>query len=266
MLAGLNVYTDVYAPDGQCRLSCATQPTMALARPPRAHFRRRRGIRRCKVRWLISTLLAVYLLHGCASGPAQRSAGEEWQREIDRVSASHNQTLQADRALDAIRQKAALYSVRDTTFEMLANNSLPTAEEQAAILHFARLREPYIAALQSIHDRYGNPYRHIARAQYQSTSAVWADLFNGTITYGEAARRRQQIDAIVSEARERMRSALATEANAIERANLERLSIYQREQQRLQQSAPKLVPLLPTPVPVRLQTTCTSIGNMLYCN
>jgi hypothetical protein len=211
-------------------------------------------------------ILLAAALWGCASQPVTPSSSELWQRESAQVAVSFREDVSSTRSLDVIRTKIALLSPKDITFTMLADTTKPNEAERSAILEFAKIRETYIQQQQLLDERYQYPFRRVSTRQQQAVSAVWADLYNGQMTYGESAKRRQDIDATANEARERMRGALASEAAAAEQASLLRLNTYLVLQQSLQQqlATPNLV--VQSPQIVRVQTTCNRVGTMLFCN
>jgi hypothetical protein len=220
------------------------------------------SIMKSTLHWVI---LSAAVLCGCKSPPAVPSASELWQRESSQIGASFREDVNSARSLDVIRSKIALLSPRDITFAMLADTTKPSEPERNAILEFARIRETFIQQQQLLDERYQYPYRRISMRQQQAVSAVWADLYNGQMTYGESAKRRQEIDATANEARDRMRSAMASEAAAAEQASLLRLNNYLILQQTLQQQLAAQASLPASPQTIRLQTTCNKIGTMLFC-
>jgi hypothetical protein len=211
-------------------------------------------------------LLLIIFLLGCAAPPAPPSAGQLWQQEASGTEVKYRWQMDTNPALAPLRGKVALFSPKDITFAMLANQDHPNAEERAAILELARIRESYHAEQRASDEKYRNPFRRISEAQSQAVSAVWADLYNRTITFGESARKRQEIDAASEESRQRLRNALASEALTVEQLALQRFNSFLLRQQILksQQSTPTL-PQIGQGTTLRLQTTCTTIGNTLFC-
>ncbi len=200
------------------------------------------------MRLMLLCLTAVSLTVGGCATPAQF-----WVRDKQDAFESYKQTLDGSRALDPIRSKIALKDPRETTFEMLANTSKPTAIERTAILEYAKLRESHLARQKAIDAQYGNaiPYQRILDVGGQAAAALLADLYNSALTYGEFAKKRQEVSAMVDEAIDRFRSERVAEERARqEQASLERLSRSVVSQQRRQ----------------NLGTTCRSVGNTMYCH
>ncbi len=212
-----------------------------------------------------SVVFFAVVMTGCVTVPQSPDPAELWQHESAEIGTAFRSQVATNRQLGPIRTKTALMSPRDITFAMLTDTSRPTESERAAILEYAAIRETFIRRLHEVDERYQNPFRRVAERQQQAVSAVWADLYNGAITYGEAARKRQEIDVTANEARDRMKSKIAAEALAAEQAALQRLSTYLVLQQSLKQSA--AVPAPPVqPQAIRLQTTCKALSGMLFCN
>ena len=202
---------------------------------------------------LTISLLTAALLSSCAVAPPAPSQGQLWQQESEGISAKYKWQMDTNRSLDSLRGKVALFSPRDIRFEMLTNTSRPNAEDRTAILDLAKIRDEYWKEQIAVDRQYTNPFARISEAQYAAVSAVWADLYNGAITFGESARKRQEIDATTSDARQRLRNALASEAIAAEQAAIQRLNSYLLLQQSLK------------PQTIQLRTTCQTIGNTVYC-
>lgn len=214
-------------------------------------------------------LLALFMLAaliGCAAQPAAQSSGQLWQQETAGIEVKYRWQIDTNAALAPLRGKVALFSPKDITFAMLTNQDRPNAEERAAILELARIREAYHGEQRMLDEKYGNPFKKISEAQWQAVSAVWADLYNHSISFGESARKRQEIDAASNESRQRLRNALASEALAIEQVALQRFNSFLLQQQQMRAQAPiPTPPLTGSTTNLRLQTTCTNIGNMIFC-
>ena len=195
-------------------------------------------------------------LAGCAGRPSETSQAEAYNRAAQRLSGAMDQAIDGNRAFDPIRGKVGLKGVNSITFEMLANTNKPTETERAAILEYAKLRDTHVKQARALEAQYEDPYTRINEAQSRTITALLADLYNGSLSYGEFAKKRQEIAAVSDEARERILSALAADADREEQAYLNRLNSYLLRQptQPLQQPAP------------RLRTTCTRIGNTVFCN
>jgi hypothetical protein len=209
----------------------------------------------------------VVVLAACAPPqPRIPSQGQLWKQESEGLAAKYKWLMDTNKALNPIRDKVSLFSPQDITFQMLTITSRPRPEEKDAILELAKIREDYISEQRSADERYQNPFRRISEAQRQAVSAVWADLYNGAITFGESSRKRQEIEATSNAARESLRGVLATEAAAAEQASIQRLNSYLLLQQNLQQQQRQAqAAILQPSQTVRLQTTCTTIGTMMYC-
>ena len=91
--------------------------------------------------------------------------------------------------LKPIREKVALASVTEQTFGMLTDNNYRTPDEAPAIFrwHFerdkcSRMRPPA-----------SNPVEQLTVQAFNSIQSMLPDLYEGKMTYGEFAKRRQSI-------------------------------------------------------------------------
>jgi hypothetical protein len=208
----------------------------------------------------------VLVLAACANPqPRAPSQGQLWKQESEGLAAKYKWQMDTNKALDPIRGKVAFFSPQDITFQMLTITARPSPEEKDAILEFAKIRENYVSEQRSADETYQNPFRRISEAQRQAVSAVWADLYNGAITFGESSRKRQEIEATSNAARDSLRGALAAESAATEQTSIQRLNSYLLLQQSLQQQRQAQAVALQPNQTVRLQTTCNTIGTMMYC-
>lgn len=197
--------------------------------------------------------VGLLLLAGCSSAPPAPDRMTELQMEQERVN-SYCRDLFRDPALDPLRSRMAVFSAKDTTFEMLTNQSTPTESERLAIValagkkqecgrawvlwsrHFSPPISPQVAILHEV---------GTARFQF-----LLADLHGGLLTYGQFARKRQE-QAAESDAKfEELRQLLAQQSadaayraqqlanDARKAAALEEQAANQRRlQQQLQESA-----------------------------
>lgn len=218
------------------------------------------------MRKFLGAVALCAVLAGCATQQGSNQA-ERFNAEAQALSEQYYRGISEDRGIDPIRNKVAV-NVSQTTFEMLANNNKPTADEREAILALVRRREPLVAQFDAIEVKYNHPFHRVFQAQRNAAAALLADLYNGAITYGELARKRQELDAQAKADMERIRTAHAAEAAAIEQASLQRMQNYLALQQTLnQQQAARVQPVIvQQPSTVRLQTTCQRIGQFTYCN
>lgn len=108
--------------------------------------------------------------------------------------------LAVDKTFTQIASKIPLAEARDATFEMLANQALPTKREQELIPRWIEARKQCISDGDSFH-RENYPMQMIALAveAENNMAAIATDLYNRKLTYGAFNKRRLAIadDAIV---------------------------------------------------------------------
>ena len=201
----------------------------------------------------LSLIFITVVLCSCETTRTQSQPSSGWLRETEQAWNAHRTAIQENPTLDPIRGKVAFVRARDITFDMLANTAHPNEAERAAILELAKLREITYAQYLSIDDRYQPPYGRVYQAHRQATNALWADLYRGKITYGQFSRNFQELDAAVGETLERLRNVATAEASREEQLALQRIIAYRPAQQPTIIQQP------------RLQTTCTRVGNTMYC-
>lgn len=205
----------------------------------------------CAVTFAIS---ALALLGACAAPPEQPDTVAQFEAEARALGDWFNAQV-ASPSLDPIRTKIALKNVRDQTFEMLANTTVPDGREKVAILEYAKIREEFLRRQDAIEAEYRPFYRQAFRVAGQATQAALADLYNGASTYGEFAKRRQQIWAQFDDVVRQIQRAIAEDDLAARRAALQALRDMEtrRQLQNLNQ------------VPQRPRITCQRIGDYTFC-
>lgn len=130
----------------------------------------------------------------------------------------------------------------EQTFSMLANDSYPTSDEKQAIYKWAIKREQCVKNLPR-----ANPFQQIAVEAHEAVQFLVLDLYKGSISYGQFARQRQEIN-----------STAATRAQ-----NLFALTYGQQQQQQRQQQQSQPKPYVP---PRATQSTCGWQGNQWVCD
>ena len=201
----------------------------------------------------LSFISIIVILCSCETTITSLQPNAGWLRETELAWNAHRTAIQSNPALDPIRGKVAFVRARDITFEMLSNTAYPNEAERAAILELAKLREIAYDQYLSIDDRYQPPYGRVYQAHRQATNALWADLYRGRITFAQFSRNFQELDAAVGETLERLRNLAAAEASREEQLALQRIMAYRPARQPTMIQQP------------RLQTTCTTVGNTMYC-
>lgn len=97
--------------------------------------------------------------------------------------------LKYDAELQPISDKVALVGSDGHTFSMLANENYPTSDEKQIIYKWATKREQCINS----RPQPNNPVEQINREAFNAGQSLILDLYKGTITYGQFARKRQEI-------------------------------------------------------------------------
>ena len=143
-------------------------------------------------------LCVAALLAGCAEAPtSQRPSPPQSQspsasRSPDKGAASSVDQLFADPRLDPIRNKVPLVLHPGTvTRALLANEDRPTPPEKQAIKVWMSIREQ---AQQYQLEHQGPPSARLVRTRQLVTRAM-LQLYNGELTYGQFARRIQELDS-----------------------------------------------------------------------
>ena len=147
-------------------------------------------------------LCAATVLAGCADAPTsqgpvqtpsvQSPPGSHTPDKGSPQAASHVDQLFADPRLDPIRGKVPLVLRSGTvTPGLLANEDKPTPEEKHAIKVWMSIREQ---AQQYQLEHQGPPSARLMRTRQLVTRAM-LQLYNGELTYGQFARRIQELDS-----------------------------------------------------------------------
>jgi len=140
---------------------------------------------------------------------------------------------------------------------MLTDTSSATDDQRTAIREFAEVWQPFRVRLQLLDQQFQPLFARVNEAERMAVSALLADLYNRSLTFGDYAKKRQEIRMTADQARQQIRSTAAANAAAAEQAAIARFNSYLFTQQalRLQQQQN-----------IRLQTTCSQVGTFLYCN
>jgi hypothetical protein len=151
-----------------------------------------------------------------------------------------------DTSLDIIRKKVALSP--DPTLEMLTNKSKPNYEEKAAIQKWVWLRSVCSSEQIDLYRRY-SAEEHII-TMYQAFNdrvlLLIADLYRGSLTYGEFNRRRRKL---ASESRARF-----NEIQGMDRIRAEQMAIEARKAAAAEDvTLWQLIEALKQPIPVNKQ-------------
>jgi hypothetical protein len=134
-------------------------------------------------------LCAAALLAGCAADSPRRT--QTAPRPVAVENDAYLKSLYADARLDPIRDKVPLLLRPDAIKpNHLANETRPTAPEKQAITAWLQVREQ---AQQYQTAQRGQPSPHLTQTRNRVTKAM-VQLYNGTLTYGEFARRIREID------------------------------------------------------------------------
>jgi hypothetical protein len=202
---------------------------------------------------IVVSAAAALLLAGCSTAPQGPDRLAELRMEQERVN-SYCRDLFRDPALDPLRSRVAMFSAKDTTFEMLTNQSTPNESERLAIVVLAGKKQACGRAWVSWSRHFSPPIPSQVAILHEVGTArlqfLLADLHGGLLTYGQFARKRQE-QAAESEAQfERLRQLAAQQSadaafraqqlanEARKAAALEEQAANQRRlQQQLQDSA-----------------------------
>jgi len=237
------------------------------------------------MRLALFTLILLFAMTGNAQEPQQT----QQDPTID-----CGRKLANEPRFAAIAAKLPLASMSDMTLEMLANQKRPTLPERKAIAGWVQAHEECIKAGQEYRQRNYPPQIIALVAQADdNVFRIAADLYSGTVTYGQANKRlldvaddvRNKIAAIV----EQIQNQSAAEQQAQKRAVEAQQAARQRDeaaQQAAQEQAAQewqaqvkaaqrqaVVQMLlrnmhPYQIrmpPPAIQTNCSRYGNQVSC-
>lgn len=103
-----------------------------------------------------------------------------------------NLALDGDPILQPIRDKVVLSGLSDPPFSMMANDDYATPSERQAILLWGSKRERCVKD----NPPDASPISQVADEGFSAVQALILDLYKGQMTYGQFARKRQEVDAI----------------------------------------------------------------------
>jgi hypothetical protein len=211
--------------------------------------------------WII---LALLFVSGCVNPgrPIPPSAGEV-QTNIAR-SKQYCSQLYADPRIDPVRSKLPMpTSFSDSiSIQMMSSNEFPTKEEAQAILAYADQRQKCMDYNNVI---FGPTPVHVDAVR-RSVSQLLAELYAGSINYGQYAKQLNQNFGYFIQQEATIRAQVARDQLQVQQAFQQSLFQQQQlslERQRLQNEQFRaLQPKINTPV------NCTTqyIGNQAYTN
>ena len=204
--------------------------------------------------------------------------------------------LAAESRFDAIRTKISIPDMRGISFEMLANDAIPTAEERKAISDWFAGQDACATLGASWRDTHYPPeVNAIGIATSTKVQLIGVDLYKGKTNYSDANKRvaiirdelLKRLSEIIGQYKQEMEAQQALQAHnaSVERAQVERQqetdeaqrqraydrqaqSDYQAQQQRLarQRLILNFFQANRIPMPRRpVQTNCMTDGNQTNC-
>lgn len=200
----------------------------------------------------IASALCAAVLAGCVQQP-QRQAVAPLPNPTDAcINALHFE----DQGLSA---KVAARVIKEQTFEMLANTSRISDAEKPQIRKWVEDRQACLNVGAAWRAAYAHPdLEAIGNAVFSAFLSATAELYNGSITFGEYARRRAEIGAQADRQFAAVRQQLQARADQQDAAR--RQAAIQMLLNQPQPSAYQV------PLPQRPTTTnCRFIGSQMSC-
>lgn len=133
-------------------------------------------------------------------------------------------SIKNDLELQPITDKVSLSSSRDQTFSMLANEKRTTAREKQIIAKWGEKRELCLKTYTPV----DGPYNQISLNAFKATQSLILDLFKGQLSYGQFARKRQDVD-------DKLSAEAQVIANQLQQKQQEQQRQVQQQQQYEQQ-------------------------------
>jgi hypothetical protein len=198
---------------------------------------------------LMLVAAAAAMLVGCATAPQEDPGAAFVAARAAAMRSCGADTPASARAL--LAAKLANVTGGRATLEQLGDTTVPSAPEKAAIKELAEQRDACRMNLAEVHDQYGyGGAGSILRASFPAVRGTYAELYAGTISYGEANRRFDEIQARTVEAVNEYGRAM--DAQQAQVAEARRLAALQMFQQWSINNRP-------------IQTNCTRIGTQAQC-
>jgi len=129
---------------------------------------------------------------------------------LDRVVAQCRAQL-ADRGLDPIRDKVALYDLDAQTFAMRTDTAFVSTAEKPSIQLWDQKRHQCVALAEPVLASLPPQIAAVLKAEVQATDELIDDLYLGRVTYGQFAEHRERIRAELQTALANIQQALASQ-------------------------------------------------------
>lgn len=140
--------------------------------------------------------------------------------------------IKIDPALSSISNKVALSSTQDQSFEMLANREKPANNEKNAIKYWRESRLTCFSKMEA-YQRQNNTANELIALNSTAKSVqdeLIIQLYQGSLTYGDFARKRQAIADSTMVAEMQINNEIAKQ-NLLERQRLEEVTLKQKQVQ-----------------------------------
>ena len=103
-----------------------------------------------------------------------------------------NQRVAAEPELAPLKDKLSLLSYTEQTFQMKTNSSKPNEDEKKLIVRWLELRDQCWKADSDIRNRFPPEFRSNLESTTRILEELALMLYDGKITYGEFARKRDE--------------------------------------------------------------------------
>lgn len=140
---------------------------------------------------------------------AYAGPGDKWREETSLLDTEFTLRVGGNPALAPLSGKVDFDGTKAPSFAILSNDNYPTPEEREAVRFYGELRDEYMARFREIDRKYSNPYAQIAEASRNAMAILWADLYQGRLTYGQFAQSRQRVQQATRAEYDRYQSSMA---------------------------------------------------------
>jgi Fe-S cluster biosynthesis and repair protein YggX len=214
---------------------------------------------------LISQIKNVSTKHG----DVKQAINPKDYRTLPEQTARCVSTFQNDPDLKILKDFMALGSVDDQTFQMLANDAVPTDDERKAIFLYAVKRDSCMKPiLLDMAFWLNSPTNPLYQSLQDSLNQLVLALYKGELSYGNYAKIRKDNNDKFQEAHSKIIAEMkAQDAAAFVRA--QHLAVEQQrlfiEQQKVHANLYKPQTLTLVPLQTIKTTTCNFYGNQMVC-
>lgn len=209
---------------------------------------------------ILAMVMTAGALSACAPNQVVPYRGSQYKECMEKVA--------ADPKLAPLAVKTSLGQVAKISTSMLADNSLPTAQEKELIAQWADSRDRcFVTYTSTLKEDLPPEAFAVAQVSVNKAKLLAADMNAGKMTFGQFNRLRISQNSETESGFEQVRQLYAARQDQENQQRRQVLLMQlQNQLSKPTGNAPMPAPyMLPSPAPASTTTNCTTFGNQVNC-